>query len=69
MKGLTESSGGSAGFFVSFQIAMLQDELVQLTLTELDKRGDRQEAEVVSGLQWSLPLTSGNTYFGILYFR
>lgn len=34
-------------FMISLQISMLQDELSRLTLTELDKREERQDVERV----------------------
>lgn len=37
-------------FMISLQISMLQDELSRLTLTELDKREERQDVERVCNL-------------------
>ena len=52
-------------FKMSKQISMLQDELAQLTLTELDKRVERQDAEVVRAVGPATLLISGHDTFQV----
>jgi len=48
-------------FMISLQISMLHDELSRLTLTELDKREERQDVERVCNLGFHSSILSSQT--------